>query len=886
MKILKSLALSLLLLLLPIQAKAEFFTDIIVTSPSGIWTDSRAYSSLNAAITAVGANQRTIVIPSQQTVTTLTVPANVTLRFERDGSIANSGQLTINTRNIKAENRQIFTGVGNIDFASGSVLKSGWFQNFESALALTNNDTVTLEVTKPQTLTASFAVGNNVKLRWTAPGNILTANAGVTISNISQPEAGKYQIFAGAGDFDFLVGSKLNLSWFNSLRAAVTFTSDDAVAETIIVDKPDAVDLDVTTTINQSLKIEPGAILSISAGKTLTISDPSEIGLYQVFSGSGTVTGLNAYRPEWWGAKGDDSTDCTAAFASAATAAGSAGTVLLSTGTYQVTAASPNYAVTFYGGVDGISPKASIIKNIGTGHAVKFIGDSDSSGTFYYSRVRNFSVVGNALSGNGISLNPDADTANINRVPAYSVFENVDSYNHGGHGLVHRYSWATRYENCHFRNNGGLGVYLYEGIYSGHNNIIFLNCFSRWNGGTGNNSADYTKGGVRISGAAEGVYWIGGAVESNNAWGFIIGEDAVGTAWQVVIADVYAEGHPESTFTSATGGFMRLSANYAMVRVHDCKISYGAPTGKTGYAFYINDAGQWSSQFKEWDNKTIPSGAGTNIRDYGFNYIDKFGSSHELITKQVNRDFSGANDWSNGDFNTFDSTTGGHLTLLSTATQYCQLPKTAINNGFGFVYGKRYGIKYDASGVTGSIRIASFAQATKLPDLANGTGQSQEFTWLETNANQALIIITTGVAGATLDNLSIVELEGGDVPQKTLSGLLSVTAISFAANGDTALYTVPTGKRCVPQYAVVVANADAGATTTLSIGAAGSTTDFVGAQTLSNLDTQYDAVIIMPVPNATPAKIKSYAAGTVITATVGNQSGAGSNTLYLYGICY
>lgn len=116
--------------------------------------------------------------------------------------------------------------------------------------------------------------------------------------------------------------------------------------------------------------------------------------------------------------------------------------------------------------------------------------------------------------------------------------------------------------------------------------------------------------------------------------------------------------------------------------------------------------------------------------------------------------------------------------------------------------------------------------------------------------------------------------------------LLSSTTVSFAADADTTLYTVPTGKRCILAFAIVVAGADAGASTTLSIGQNGAETDFVPANTLSNLDAQYDAVIIQPVPNTTPTKTKSYAAGTVIEAQVASQSGGTGNTVNLYGMIY
>lgn len=121
---------------------------------------------------------------------------------------------------------------------------------------------------------------------------------------------------------------------------------------------------------------------------------------------------------------------------------------------------------------------------------------------------------------------------------------------------------------------------------------------------------------------------------------------------------------------------------------------------------------------------------------------------------------------------------------------------------------------------------------------------------------------------------------------KVTPSLLSTTTVAFNADADTTLYTVPAGVRCVLHYAIVVAGADAGATTTISIGANGTETDWLAVNTLSNLDAQYDAVILMPIPNTTPLKGKSYAATTVIQAQVANQSGGATNTVYLFGHLY
>ena len=140
----------------------------------------------------------------------------------------------------------------------------------------------------------------------------------------------------------------------------------------------------------------------------------------------------------------------------------------------------------------------------------------------------------------------------------------------------------------------------------------------------------------------------------------------------------------------------------------------------------------------------------------------------------------------------------------------------------------------------------------------------------------------TGSSGALLDYIKFDVVE----TEMDVMNLLSTTTVAFNADADTTLYTVPTGKRCVLSYAIVVAAGDAGATTTVSIGQNTAETDFVPANTLSNLDAEYDSVILMPIPNTTPLKIKSYAADTVIEAQVASQSGVAGNTIYLFGIIY
>jgi hypothetical protein len=85
--------------------------------------------------------------------------------------------------------------------------------------------------------------------------------------------------------------------------------------------------------------------------------------------------------------------------------------------------------------------------------------------------------------------------------------------------------------------------------------------------------------------------------------------------------------------------------------------------------------------------------------------------------------------------------------------------------------------------------------------------------------------------------------------------------------------------------AVLVAGGDA-STSSLTIGKSTALTDFLGTQTLSNINAQYDVAILEPVPNATPVLTKSYAAGAIIQANVTSAVGSSSNALYLYGFLY
>ena len=99
-----------------------------------------------------------------------------------------------------------------------------------------------------------------------------------------------------------------------------------------------------------------------------------------------------------------------------------------------------------------------------------------------------------------------------------------------------------------------------------------------------------------------------------------------------------------------------------------------------------------------------------------------------------------------------------------------------------------------------------------------------------------------------------------------LAMVAQVLAENFNVTTDTALYTIPPGKEFTP-FAVCISKISATLTSaTITLGEAGSKTDFLDTQALTNITTAGGAIWLMPVPSATPAReIITYTAGEVFT---------------------
>ncbi len=118
--------------------------------------------------------------------------------------------------------------------------------------------------------------------------------------------------------------------------------------------------------------------------------------------------------------------------------------------------------------------------------------------------------------------------------------------------------------------------------------------------------------------------------------------------------------------------------------------------------------------------------------------------------------------------------------------------------------------------------------------------------------------------------------------------LLGTATLDVQSTAQTTIFTVPIGVRCILDHIKIVSGATASPTAIVSFGQNGAATDFLTNQTMTNLAAQFDTVICAPIPNATPVKTKSYAAGTVIEAdvTTADADGGTDNTVYVYGTLY
>ncbi|MCK5237640.1 MAG: hypothetical protein KAR06_11750 [Deltaproteobacteria bacterium] len=161
-------------------------------------------------------------------------------------------------------------------------------------------------------------------------GRKILSGAGTPEGNITAPVGSLYLRTDGTvGTVAYHKQSGVGDTGWVSVQVAIDASAYDTFADavtaaaglTLLISTEIEITADTTIPSTVHTKIVPGGSFAVSNTKTLTINGPFNAGLYQVFSGLGSVSfgaeATNETAPEWWGAKADKVTESSAAIQSA-----------------------------------------------------------------------------------------------------------------------------------------------------------------------------------------------------------------------------------------------------------------------------------------------------------------------------------------------------------------------------------------------------------------------------------------------------------------------------------------------------------------------------------------------------------------------------------------
>ncbi len=651
----------------------------------------------------------------------------------------------------------------------------------------------------------------------------------------------------------------------------------------------------ITVPANVSLEFAPGASLMGDGSSTLTVSGSIIDTQHQIFQSTMTAvpSGQSRFvRPEWFGAVGDGTTDDSAAMQAAVTAmnAGGGGDVLLNSSIYDMSTTTLNMATDV--NLIGVGRETSDILYDGTAAAITIDGAARWS-------ISDLKIQ---------CTHDDSDGINITNASDYGFLTRLDINNDDatksttGAGIVFTAGTSTLAPTmtgikiASFKygiNAPGASVTKMAGLdcvfigqgdgtsFAGSAGIYLANDSD----GVGNTFVGGTIEGyaVPIQIEAPGssrvsLNWLGGDFEDNESNVPLVTED-----WNGIIFTNNSGLRMEQS-TNASANVWYRSHHYSsdtnIIETYNDQIfsvTNGAYRGAGVGALAFNMSGSMfnatggvnitadSTAYPQGGfvgqgghtNATNPDAAFLFSRDRKLSWASAIPTTGAWLAGSVIFDTV----MSTGEPVGWICTASG---TFGTATEAC----TATN----------------LSAVVTCASTAGFYVNDWVDVSAQFPGSEYKIISIVPNTSITLDTAANGSGAVTVSTSDPTFVKFG-YREDDVVRLLSTTTVALNANGDTTLYTVPTGKRCILHYAKLVAGADAG-TSDISIGQNTAETDFVGVTNLDNLDAQYDAVLLAPVPSATPATLKSYAATTVIEAQVANQAGGATNTLYLYGTLY
>jgi hypothetical protein len=267
------------------------------------------------------------------------------------------------------------------------------------------------------------------------------------VSSVITSSDGSFLLYVDHFDYDSDQTFKIVVTRGTSTKTYEDVTMNRAVMGTYAGNKT------VTTVLNVPKGVFYSGNITVTTGSL-------QAGPYQIFTGTGTVTGLSESVPEWWGAVADGVTDSTYAFNQAINMGGP---VYLSSGTYLANAVHTSGFPIIQGAGMGVT----YIKSYSaSGYAWTESGTTSSWNSQLV--MNDLSILGTGTK-NGLLYNNDgAGSATFNRVSFQGNVKGFD-VTAGGYGLT--------FNKCYFVGNS----YGYYAASTFSNQTIFNQCSIRLN---------------------------------------------------------------------------------------------------------------------------------------------------------------------------------------------------------------------------------------------------------------------------------------------------------------------------------------------------------------------------------------------------------------------
>jgi hypothetical protein len=275
-----------------LTAASSPFTDIMVKGVP--WYDVRFHATLSSALSEIGnSTQKTVYILRSEAVTAdLTPTANVNFVFFGPGALAvSSGKvLDLSACTLESADRTIFSGSGTIKPPKNPT-KVEWFGTLASAVSMLSTNETVLSVETNQAITTSLSVPSTISFDVRANGRF-TISAAQTLTLAGAFSALNKQVFFGNGYAVLSSAQALQADWWPSFAKAVEDIGANQRVLEVRTAKLISGSISVPATL--SLNILIGGSLQPAVGTTTAILGPFTAGPYEIFSGLGTVTGVQA----------------------------------------------------------------------------------------------------------------------------------------------------------------------------------------------------------------------------------------------------------------------------------------------------------------------------------------------------------------------------------------------------------------------------------------------------------------------------------------------------------------------------------------------------------------------------------------------------------------